>query len=122
MLKRPLVPRQIPESECPEGAGAPLILTSTPDDSDDEPGVGNTHLFRKQFPEAKRSQVSKFGSWQKNMVGQRPDLSMILTWKILESQSKGRKTLKGWIEASIKAVGYYKPVTQSLVSDLSPTM
>lgn len=60
--------------------------------------MGNTHLFRKQFPEAKRSQVSKFGSWQKNMVGQRPDLSMILTWKILESQSKGRKTLKGWIE------------------------
>lgn len=38
---------EIPESECPEGAGAPLFLTSTLDDSDDEPGMRNTGLCQK---------------------------------------------------------------------------
>lgn len=88
---------QVHESECPGDAGAPLFLISTLDDSDDEPGVENTHLVRKQFPKMKPGKqvcpLARGPARQKEA-----DLSRVLLWKTLESWKEGRKTLEGWVE------------------------
>lgn len=63
---------------------------STLDDSDDEPGVENIHLVRKQFLKMKlRKQVCQLA--RKPARQKEANLSMLLPRKTLESWKEGRR-------------------------------